>query len=133
MSLTMYHDIIKMCLNMYQNHQDMPQACTTTSNACTSNMCHNLIKKCLKHASISPRPHTWHLIHVPKYASNHAHKMCLKHIPMPQQDTKGTTQACTITSSTCNQDVPQTMCLKHVPTSINHVPRDIIKHVPYHS
>jgi hypothetical protein len=40
---------------------------------------------------------------------------------------------CTITSSRCDQDVSQTMCLKYVPTSINHVPRDTIKHVPYHS
>jgi hypothetical protein len=31
MPLTMYHDITKMCLNMYQHHQDMPQACTITS------------------------------------------------------------------------------------------------------
>jgi hypothetical protein len=64
-----------------------------------------------------------------EYALHHAPNMCLKHIPMPQQNAKGMT----ITLSTCNQDMTQTMCLKYVPTTIIHVPRDTIKHVPYHS
>jgi hypothetical protein len=83
--LIKYHNITMMYLNMYQHNQDMPQACTTTSTACTSNMCYNLIKKYLKHASISPRnaPHTCtknipHTMH--KICSSRKYQ-CLNKIP----------------------------------------------------
>jgi hypothetical protein len=108
---TMYQPCIKTCTNHV--HQPIPYHASTMYHTST---CTNITKTCTSYM-------------YQEYASHHAPNMCLKHIPMPQQDTKGIT----ITSSTSNQDVPQTMCLKHVPTSINHVPRDTIKHVPYHS
>jgi hypothetical protein len=112
----MYHDIINKFLNMYQHHQDIPQACTTTSNAYTSNMCHithdlpqaytmqqticQVPKICLKESTKNHNACTSNMCQ--NYASLHAHKMCLKHVPMSQQDTKYMPQACTITSPTCN-------------------------------
>jgi hypothetical protein len=102
-------------IHVPQHLMHVPQTCYITSSRSSSNM-HQYHQE-------------MHLIYVPKYVSHHPPKMCLKHIPFPQQDTKGMT----ITSPTCNQDVPQTMCLKYVPTFINHVPGDTIKHVANYS
>jgi hypothetical protein len=93
-----YH-VHQPCINPYQVHQPCTISCTSTMYQTST--CTNITKTCTSYM-------------YQEYASHHAPNMCLKHIPMPQQDTKGMT----ITSSTSNQDVPQTM-----PTSINHVPQ----------
>jgi hypothetical protein len=90
--------VVHPCSRMLQvytrDHMSMQgHTVMSTSNSCTSNMCHNHIKKCLKHASISPRnvlhtcttniPHTMHI----RCASsmyqclNKIPNTCLKHAP----------------------------------------------------
>jgi hypothetical protein len=78
---TMYH-VSKMC----QCLKNMPQACDNITNTSTSYM-------------------------YQEYVSYNASKICLKYIPMPQQDTKGMI----VTSSTSNQGVPQACSNIHKP------------------
>jgi hypothetical protein len=51
-----------------------------------------------------------YLIHVPECAPHHAHRISLKRATMCQKYIKDMSQVGTITLSTYNQYVPQTMC-----------------------
>jgi hypothetical protein len=111
---------------MYITHQPCTPTCTIPCTSTCTIPCTSTISLmiCLNHAS------------------HHAPNMCLQHLPIPQQDTKGIT----ITSSTCNRDVSQTVCLKHVPiypryaptmylkkytsTNMYHHPRCDSRHIP---
>jgi hypothetical protein len=127
LSLIYHHQLDPLTCIPKPSPNHVRQPCTSTINHV-----HQIVPY---HASTMY--HTKYINHVhqctsymyQEYSLHHAPNMCLKHIPMPQQGTKGMI----ITSSTNNQDIPQAMFLKHFPTSINHVPRDTIKHVPYHS
>jgi hypothetical protein len=107
----LYHIMYQQCTIPCINHVHHPcinhahQPCTITSASTifhiTHSMYHNISSmRCLNQVHNNQD-------HIPSICLNHAPKMCLKHVPMPQQYTKNKPQACTITSSTCNQTIYQ--------------------------